>query len=77
VLTLRRLARIAQIEDAADGALHVDRGEAVSARRGAGEARGESFAGLQSLREAGARGESEQQQRGSAEQLRSAFGKPS
>ena len=74
VLALRRLARVAQIEDAADGAVDVDRG-AIGARRGAGEARGESFAGLQALRQAGAGGERQQQQSGGAEQFRSTFGK--
>ena len=41
---------------------------------GAGEAGGEGFAGLQALRQAGAGGEGEQQQSGSADELHSTAG---
>ena len=74
VLALRRLTRIAQVEDAADGALGIDR-RAVGPGHGAGEAGGEGFAGLQALRQAGAGGEGEQQQSGGADELHSTFGK--
>lgn len=74
MLTLRGRAGRPQVEDAADRAVLIDRGQAVGALRGTGEPGGERFTGLQTLREAGTGGERQQQQSSGAGELGAALG---
>jgi hypothetical protein len=74
MLALRRCTGRAQVEDAADRAVLINRGQAVGTLCGAGEPGGERFTRLQALRQAGAGGERQQQQSSCAGKLCSALG---